>query len=220
MQELLESAAVGQQVTRLRKQHGGLSQVGLAALLSRHLGRVVDPTTVNRLERGKRPVTVEELVALAQIFQVSYAELLSGPDRIQSVLQHWRGRLKATVAERAAAHARLGELERQADSENKVISALDLLDRSRRKFDGAAIKQALAWLMESGQDVGNHTRLGEEISSVEIFELAGVSREILDAAWERTKQLDAEQRSSPDERSVQYLKFILEGFSENDSAET
>jgi transcriptional regulator with XRE-family HTH domain len=221
MQELSESAAVGQQVTRLRKQLGGLSQVRLAGLLSDLLGKVVDPTTVNRLERGKRPVTVEELVALSQIFGVSFAELLSGPDRIQSVLQHWRGRLKATEAADAIACAQLDELRRQADSEHKVISALSLLDRSRKEFDGAAVMRALTLLIESGHDGGHYPRLRDELGPVDLadlFELAGVSTEVLGAAWERTKQLFADQRRSPDERSVQYLKLILEGLTENGSA--
>lgn len=36
----------------------------------------IDPTTITRLESGKRPTTVDELVALAQILDVDVSSLL------------------------------------------------------------------------------------------------------------------------------------------------
>src|SRR5664279_3799508 len=84
---------VGAHVARLRRERDdGLSQVGLAGLLPAVLGKVIDPSTVNRLERGKRPVTAEELIALAGIFDVPAATLLEEPDPIRSGHAYWAGR--------------------------------------------------------------------------------------------------------------------------------
>lgn len=68
---------VGMNVATLR---GDMSQAELAQRLARELGKAsVDPTTITRLEAGKRPTTVNELEALARIFKVEVSELLADP---------------------------------------------------------------------------------------------------------------------------------------------
>lgn len=65
---------VGKAVARLRK---GMSQAELARRLAKQLGKPnVDPTTITRIERGKRAITVDELAAFAQIFGVPESDLL------------------------------------------------------------------------------------------------------------------------------------------------
>lgn len=67
---------VGRNTAEFRGQRG-LSQAELATRLATQLGKnSIDPTTITRLESGKRPTTVDELVALAQILDVDVNSLL------------------------------------------------------------------------------------------------------------------------------------------------
>ncbi|SHP01296.1 putative DNA binding protein [Mycobacteroides abscessus subsp. abscessus] len=67
---------VGRNTAEFRGQKG-LSQAELATRLAAQLGKTsIDPTTITRLESGKRPTTVDELVALAQILDVDVSSLL------------------------------------------------------------------------------------------------------------------------------------------------
>ena len=80
MQNLNE--VVGANVAACRKQ-AGMSQAALAAQFARFLDRDnVDPTTITRLESGKRPTTIEELEALSQVFGVEYSDLLRRGDNL------------------------------------------------------------------------------------------------------------------------------------------
>lgn len=56
----------------------GMSQAQLAAKLANWLGKPVDPSTITRLELGRRPISVEEIVALALILGVEPGQLLTG----------------------------------------------------------------------------------------------------------------------------------------------
>lgn len=65
---------VGENVSNLR---GAMSQAELARRLASELGKDrIDPTSITRLESGKRPTTVNELSALGRIFDVSPETLL------------------------------------------------------------------------------------------------------------------------------------------------
>lgn len=70
---------VGQNVAALR---GEMSQAYVAALLAKVLGKEsIDPTSITRLEKGTRSITVNELVGLAEIFSVDPMYLLhSNPE--------------------------------------------------------------------------------------------------------------------------------------------
>lgn len=65
---------VGENVSSLR---GAMSQAELARRLAAELGKDrIDPTSITRLESGKRPTTVNELSALGRIFDVPPETLL------------------------------------------------------------------------------------------------------------------------------------------------
>ena len=70
---------VGRNVAALR---GEMSQAHLGALLAKELDKErVDPTSITRLEKGTRAITVNELVGLARIFGVHTEYLLGrNPD--------------------------------------------------------------------------------------------------------------------------------------------
>ncbi|MBB4134727.1 helix-turn-helix domain-containing protein [Gordonia humi] len=71
------NARVGRNVFVLRKQALGISQAELADRLAVELGRPkIDPTTITRMESGRRPITVADLEALARIFSVDVEQLL------------------------------------------------------------------------------------------------------------------------------------------------
>ena len=57
-----------------------MTQAELAEEMSVRLGREFRPLTVPRLEGGKRPITVEELLAAAEALHVPAADLLSPSD--------------------------------------------------------------------------------------------------------------------------------------------
>lgn len=67
---------VGDRVARARTEMG-LTQADLADAMSTRLGREIRPLTVTRLEGGKRPIGVDELVAIAAALGIEPADLLS-----------------------------------------------------------------------------------------------------------------------------------------------
>ncbi|WP_420041794.1 helix-turn-helix domain-containing protein [Gordonia sp. MP11Mi] len=61
---------VGRNVAKWRKDQG-MSQAELADQLAQRLGKAkIDPTTITRMESGKRPTTVAEIESMARIFSV------------------------------------------------------------------------------------------------------------------------------------------------------
>jgi transcriptional regulator with XRE-family HTH domain len=81
------NAAVGANVAAIRAELGW-SQAELAERWGNLLGRTIDPTTITRLERGRRPIPVHELVALGSVLDVGWANLVM-PPRILAAAQEW-----------------------------------------------------------------------------------------------------------------------------------
>lgn len=104
MQPRTANDHVGSNVAALR---GEMSQSDLAAALAKKLGKEkIDPTTITRLESGKRPITVNELVALADILKVDITTLLQRPqgggqrdiDKVAEVLARYEKLREARIA--------------------------------------------------------------------------------------------------------------------------
>lgn len=72
MQSDAINAAIGAKAADFRRVHGW-SQTELADRLGQALGKSVDPTTITRLEQGRRPIPVHELIALSRLFGVEPA---------------------------------------------------------------------------------------------------------------------------------------------------
>lgn len=68
-------ARVGARI-RQRRLEAGLSQPQLA----RQLPGIVESGTVSRWERGRQHLSIRNVVALADIFDVAEEEILCGPD--------------------------------------------------------------------------------------------------------------------------------------------
>uniref|UniRef100_UPI000480050C helix-turn-helix domain-containing protein n=1 Tax=Rhodococcus sp. UNC363MFTsu5.1 TaxID=1449069 RepID=UPI000480050C len=76
MQIARTNAIVGARIAELRAI-AEMSQAQLAQKLASKLAKdSIDPTTITRLERGSRPITVVELVALAEIFGLPTESLI------------------------------------------------------------------------------------------------------------------------------------------------
>lgn len=74
------SELVGLNLKRFREARG-LSTEEVAAHLSRKLGKDVQPYIVNRMEKGARPITVDELEALASLLSMSNRDRFFVQDR-------------------------------------------------------------------------------------------------------------------------------------------
>ena len=90
---------VGKAVAKFRR---GMSQAELAQKLAAKLGKKsIDPTTITRIENGKRAITVDELEAFAEIFGVLEEDLLAPTAlsaRLDKVNDDYRDLLRAQRA--------------------------------------------------------------------------------------------------------------------------
>jgi transcriptional regulator with XRE-family HTH domain len=84
--------AIGANVAALRAERGW-SQAELAEHWGNALGHRIDPTTVTRLERGRRPTPVHELIQLAGILGArNWAQLVQEPKvlRAAAAIKNWQ----------------------------------------------------------------------------------------------------------------------------------
>lgn len=70
---------VGERIAAIRNQLK-MTQAELAEEMSVRLGREIRPLTVTRLEGGKRPIGVDELVAAAAALRIPAADLVGPSD--------------------------------------------------------------------------------------------------------------------------------------------
>lgn len=85
------SERLGRNVRALREDRGW-SQDLLAGMVSEAMGREMKGVTILRLEKGTRPTSVDELVALSDVFGVEASDLIGQePDQLLGVeeLKSW-----------------------------------------------------------------------------------------------------------------------------------
>jgi transcriptional regulator with XRE-family HTH domain len=73
--ENITNQQVGARIAEVRSAMK-ITQADLASEMSVRLGREIRPLTVTRLEGGKRPIGVDELVAAAEVLRIKPADLL------------------------------------------------------------------------------------------------------------------------------------------------
>ncbi len=123
------NVALGRKVSDFRKAKGW-SQAELAAQFGDALGRPMDATTITRLEQGKRPVPVHELIELSHLFGVEptvFFKFLSPlDDAVKAMQMHSRG---------LAAKAEVAAIEANAAAD--LVAHLEALQsyRSSRDID-------------------------------------------------------------------------------------
>jgi transcriptional regulator with XRE-family HTH domain len=144
--ENITNQQVGARIAKVRGDMD-MTQAELASEMSVRLGREFRPLTVTRLEGGKRPIGVDELVAAAEVLQIKPADLLvddlpMGSVRIvgayQAVLRV-SNKLEAAVREWDSAKARL--LDVISGTSDKY---LERLPATTRMF----VKAATEWTVE------------------------------------------------------------------------
>ena len=77
--ENITNQQVGARIANVRGEMK-MTQAELASEMSARLGRDIRPLTVTRLEGGKRPIGVDELMACAAALRIRAADLLSDDD--------------------------------------------------------------------------------------------------------------------------------------------
>lgn len=195
------SQIVGQRVQQLRR--GQWSQADLARLLGEKLGKLVDPTTITRLEGGKRPVTVDELVALSEIFNVPVNELFEDPDVIRYELERWTELAASTQNQIELFQNKASEARRDARVAANVKTAWGHLESYRRAQKHNDLIEALSLLSEFAAPifgyenltdhdvVVNRPMMGLKISAfslVAALSAAGVDGAILNKSWHTAVQ--------------------------------
>ena len=98
------NAALGAKVADFRRALSW-SQATLADAFGAALGRPMDATTITRLEQGKRPVAVHELIALSEIFSVEPTVFFKFLDPLDSAIK--AAEYRASGADLLAQDARL-----------------------------------------------------------------------------------------------------------------
>lgn len=113
MQTNAVNGAVGRKVADIRRARGW-SQADLADRFGIEAGRSIDPTTITRLEQGRRPLPVHELIAMALVLGVDARDLLpvtsAEDDRVLTArvrLDAARDKLESAAREVAAAEDHL-----------------------------------------------------------------------------------------------------------------
>lgn len=121
---------VGNRIASLRAAKG-FTQDHVAKLLSDELGRKVDPTTVTRTEKGKRPIPVTDLQAYANIFDTQPEMLLTGEgdwsisrqlqgavERFDNAIRSFLGAWGELISSRQNLRSALLNFQKYATSEN------------------------------------------------------------------------------------------------------
>jgi transcriptional regulator with XRE-family HTH domain len=90
---------VGARVAKVRGQME-MTQAELASEMTTRLGREIRPLTVTRLEGGKRPIGVDELVVIAEALHVKPDDLLSEDGSLPMgsaiIISRWQSMLRAS----------------------------------------------------------------------------------------------------------------------------
>lgn len=114
---------IGQRVAALRAS-AGLLQPQLAEKMAARLGKSYNATLISRLEKGQRPLTVNELIALADIFGVSEQSLISRRGPIDIAAANWQNREQDCLHRLNVARVELQQIEGEYEFTVRMASAL------------------------------------------------------------------------------------------------
>jgi transcriptional regulator with XRE-family HTH domain len=136
------NAALGKKVAEFRKAHQW-SQAQLAEQLGEALGRPMDATAITRLEQGRRPVPVHELILLSRILNVEptiFFKFLSPLEDVIAALQFRVAGLDA--------RAQVARIEHEQATTQ--LSCLQALVRFRESGASADLTEGLGFLYVDG----------------------------------------------------------------------
>jgi transcriptional regulator with XRE-family HTH domain len=139
---------------RLReaREAAGMSQAQLAAQISERHGIQIDPMTILRMEKGRRRITLNEAVAVADVLNIRLFDLLlplpadvldAQPGRLRKRAATLAARLEQLTADIAKAEAdvaqsraRAGELRRERNEVQVELAALVMAPGARDLIEG------------------------------------------------------------------------------------
>lgn len=178
-------AIFGARVRDLRTSRGW-NQDELAEQLGRIMGKKYDPTTITRLEKGRRPVSLQEAAAITRIFGSKLQDMLSGdlPE-----MQQWLAQTKSDLPE---LQVDLRNLESKVKTQQdriqmtqERITALELLIEYRETQNEVSLRDGARAAVRStmGSDCGT-----------ELLRAAGLPAEVIEQAdSESWSRVDLEQ---------------------------
>jgi transcriptional regulator with XRE-family HTH domain len=130
--EKMTGRLIGQRIGDIRAAQG-MTQARLAREMSEALGCEVKPLIVTRIEGGKRPLIVDELVVIARVLDVDVAELLRTTGSPLPRMELQRARIEydnACDALRTADGARMAAITRWRAAHGALVAAYDNADAS------------------------------------------------------------------------------------------
>lgn len=121
------------EAVRAAREASGRNQAQLAQDLGRELRKDVTPTTITRLEKGKRPTPITEVYALAKVLGVSLSTLLPPAEPLAQLMApfQFERELLALRKEQLEAEQEVTKSRWQVNS-----VALDAADRIGRHLSG------------------------------------------------------------------------------------
>lgn len=127
----------GGRVAQLRQQRG-LTQTQLAYQMTQ-FGHDMQRNTITKLESGRRPTRISEVVTLALILDVEVADLVPTPEDLSPVARRLR---EAETAERDAESKLMEAQNFLADLQDKVPMAEGLVAEAERELKNARLELA------------------------------------------------------------------------------
>lgn len=178
------NATIGRRIAELRTAEG-TSQAQLAQKLAERLGKdSIDPTTITRLERGTRPITVVEILALARIFYVDPASLLPQSGTIEEHLWNWGFHQGELQADKEELEAKLVAVTNDLDGTDMILGALNILHRYQRTGDETKVGNALEDIASYCESCTESTLPIFRVDIVQLLEDLSIDQELIRQAVE------------------------------------
>lgn len=220
MHRRMASLVVGQQV-QAQRTAAGWSQSNLAERLGAALGRSIDQSTIARLEGGKRPITVDELVVLAELFDLTPVDLLVDPDVIENEVKRWSNTVLRNISELQEAEAHVAELKRESVMQKDIHMAWLLLNESRGDspaeraslIEALTIFQAHHWGEVEG---GGYFQTAGTWTLIKALELTGIDPALISDASVASGVSFLEESESRS-ATTSFIDALLKGLTGHDA---
>lgn len=176
MQSTDARVRLGRYVTSLR-QAREWNQSALARELGERLGKKVDPTTITRMERGNRPTTVDEILAMSEIFGVSPTSFLPPEGVIGDLYSKWKVELDSLERRRGRLEIEVIEVRTQSSWYRSLVRAGEVLTDYTRDGTTDGLCEAvvsIATAIDRGQ-----TWLPESVPFIDILREIGVPDDLV-----------------------------------------
>ncbi|BCN57134.1 helix-turn-helix domain-containing protein [Prescottella equi] len=182
MQLAETNAVIGEKIAQLRGK-AEMSQAELASALAEKMGKErIDPTTITRLERGQRPITVMELIALAQVFDVPEESLLPESDAVEKALSYWMRQVEECGLYLEVLKARQATSKDELAQATILASALAALRNYQQDGNDTEVAYALSVLGDFADEQGGDSPVGARIDFLSLLRDIGIGGDLIEQA--------------------------------------